>query len=63
VITIAFRRTPSAPGGLRLEGWTVVDAQNNRSTVRLSDQRFNVAVSNDAFNWTDPRPRKPAGKL
>jgi outer membrane lipoprotein-sorting protein len=41
----------------------VVDAQNNRSTVRLSDQRFNVAVSNDAFNWTDPRPRKPAGKL
>jgi outer membrane lipoprotein-sorting protein len=63
VITIAFRRTPAAPGGLRLDGWTVVDAQNNRSTVRLSDQRFNVAVSNDAFNWTDPRPRKPAGKL
>ena len=63
VITIAFRRTAGAPGGLRLEGWTVVDAQNNRSTVRLSDQRFNVAVSNDAFNWIDPRPRKPAGKL
>jgi len=63
VITIAFRRAPAAPAGLRLEGWTVVDAQNNRSTVRLSDQRFNVAVSNDAFNWTDPRPRKPAGKL
>ena len=63
VITIAFRRAPGAPAGLRLEGWTVVDAQNNRSTVRLSDQRFNVAVSNDAFSWTDPRPRKPAGKL
>jgi outer membrane lipoprotein-sorting protein len=63
VITIAFRRTPGAPAGLRLEGWTVVDAQNNRSTVRLSDQRFNIAVSNDAFNWVDPRPRKPAGKL
>lgn len=63
VITIAFRRAAGAPGGLRLEGWTVVDAQNNRSTVRLSDQRFNVAVSNDAFNWNDPRPRKPAGKL
>lgn len=63
VITIAFRRSAGAPGGLRLEGWTVVDAQNNRSTVRLSDQRFNVAVSNDAFNWNDPRPRKPAGKI
>jgi outer membrane lipoprotein-sorting protein len=63
VITIAFRRTAAAPGGLRLDGWSVLDAQNNRSTVRLSDQRFNVPVSNDAFNWTDPRPRKPAGKL
>jgi outer membrane lipoprotein-sorting protein len=63
VITIAFRRTAGAPGGLRLEGWSVVDAQNNHSTVRLSDQRFNVPVANDAFNWIDPRPRKPAGKL
>ncbi len=63
VITIAFRRAAGAPGGLRLEGWSVVDAQNNRSTVRLSDQRFNVPVSKDAFNWTDPRPSKPAGKL
>jgi outer membrane lipoprotein-sorting protein len=63
VITIAFRRTAGAPGGLRLDGWSVVDAQNNHSTVRLSDQRFNVPVSKDAFNWTDPRPSKPAGKL
>jgi outer membrane lipoprotein-sorting protein len=63
VVTLAFRRAPAAPGGLMLEGWSVVDAQNNHSTVRLSDQRFNVAVSNDAFRWTDPRPNKPAGKL
>jgi outer membrane lipoprotein-sorting protein len=63
VITIAFRRTAGAPGGLTLEGWTVVDAQNNRSTVRLSDQHFNLAVSNDLFRWVDPRPAKPAGKL
>jgi outer membrane lipoprotein-sorting protein len=63
VITIAFRRTAGAPAGLKLEGWSVLDAQNNRSTVRLSDQRFNVPVANDAFTWTDPRPRKPAGKL
>ncbi len=63
VLTIAFRRTAGAPGGLKLEGWSVVDAQNNTSTVRLSDQHFNVPVSNDAFNWTDPRPNKPAGKL
>ncbi len=42
IITIAFTKRPSAPAGLMLEGWTVIDAQNNRSTVRLSDQQFNV---------------------
>ena len=63
VTTIAFRRTPGAPADLQLEGWTVVDAQNNHSTVRLSDQHFNVPVANDAFRWIDPRPQRPAGKL
>lgn len=54
-ITVAFRRSPGAPGGLMLEGWTVLDAQNNRTTVRLSDQRFNVPIDESAFRWTDPR--------
>ena len=58
-ITIAFARAPSAPGGLMLQGWTVLDAQNNRSTVRLANQRFNVPVSDKAFRWTDPRPAGP----
>ena len=58
-ISIAFVRAPSAPGGLMLGGWTVVDAQNNRSTVRLSNQRFNVPVSDKAFAWRDPRPQGP----
>lgn len=54
-ITVAFRRSAGAPGGLMLEGWTVLDAQNNRTTVRLSNQRFNVAIDDSAFRWTDPR--------
>jgi len=58
-ITIAFARAPSAPGGLMLQGWTVLDAQNNRSTVRLANQRFNVPVSDKAFRWNDPRPAGP----
>ena len=37
-ITIAFTKRAGAPAGLMLEGWTVLDAQNNRSTVRLSNQ-------------------------
>ena len=55
-ITIAFSRAPSAPAGLMLQGWTVLDAQNNRSVVRLANQRFNVPVSDQAFRWSDPRP-------
>lgn len=56
-ITIGFTRNAAAPGGLMLDGWTVLDAQNNRSTVRLTNQRFNMAIADSAFRWTDPRPR------
>lgn len=59
VITIAFTRRTDAPAGLRLEGWSVVDAQNNRSTVRLTNQLFNVPISDKAFRWNDPRPKGP----
>jgi outer membrane lipoprotein-sorting protein len=59
-ISIAFARIAGAPGGLMLQGWTMVDAQNNRTIVKLSNQRFNIAVADSAFNWTDPR-RKPKG--
>lgn len=58
-ITIAFAKASSAPGGLMLQGWTVLDAQNNRSTVRLANQRFNVPVSDKTFRWNDPRPQGP----
>lgn len=58
-ITVAFRRVAGAPGGLVLEGWTVLDAQNNRTTVRLSNQRINVPIEDAAFRWTDPRPVGP----
>jgi len=56
-ISIAFARIQGAPAGLQLQGWTVVDAQNNRTTIKLSNQRFNVAVADSAFAWTDPRRR------
>jgi outer membrane lipoprotein-sorting protein len=60
-ITLAFLRDAAAPGGVRLQGWVALDAQNNRTTVQLSGQRFNTAVDDDAFKWRDPRgsgPRK-----
>jgi outer membrane lipoprotein-sorting protein len=58
-ITLAFARDAAAPSGLRLQGWVALDAQNNRTSVRLTNQRFNVAVSDQAFAWRDPRPSGP----
>ena len=59
-ITLAFAKVASAPAGLMLTGWTTIDAQKNRSTVKLSNQRFNVPVAETAFRYFDPR--KNAGR-
>nr|WP_294851536.1 outer membrane lipoprotein carrier protein LolA [uncultured Sphingomonas sp.] len=50
-MVMAFQRVAGAPGGLRLEGWTAIDAQNKRTTVRLSNQRFNVGVADSSFTF------------
>jgi outer membrane lipoprotein-sorting protein len=60
-ITLAFTPDASAPGGLKLEGWVALDAQNNRTTVRLTDQRLNVPVADAVFQWDDPRSGKRRG--
>jgi outer membrane lipoprotein-sorting protein len=60
-ITLGFAKVASAPAGLLLQGWTVIDAQNNRTTVKLSNQRFNVAVADGAFTFQDPRRKAPKG--
>lgn len=60
-ITLAFTETASAPGGLTLEGWVALDAQNNRTTVRLTNQKLNVPIADSAFLWDDPRPEKKRG--
>jgi outer membrane lipoprotein-sorting protein len=59
-MTLAFAKVPSAPAGLMLTGWTAIDAQKNRTTVKLSGQRFNVPVAETAFRYVDPR--KNAGR-
>jgi outer membrane lipoprotein-sorting protein len=57
-IVLAFVKNASAPGGLLLEGWTAVDAQNKRTTVKLDGQRYNVAVPDSAFTYAEPKRRK-----
>jgi outer membrane lipoprotein-sorting protein len=56
-LILAFVREAAAPGGLRLYGWTAVDAQGKRTTVKLSNQRYNVAVSPGAFTYAEPKKR------
>jgi chaperone LolA len=57
-LTLAFLRSASAPGGLQMYGWTAIDPQGHRTTVKLSNVRYNVAVPDNAFTFTDPPKRK-----
>jgi outer membrane lipoprotein-sorting protein len=57
-LVLAFLRSPSAPGGLQLYGWTAIDAQNKKTTVKLSNVRYNVAVSDGAFTYAEPKKRR-----
>lgn len=54
-ITLVLARDAGAPAGLTLQGWVALDAQGNRTTVRLSNQRYGVPIGDEAFRWDDPR--------
>ena len=57
-LVMAFQKAPGAPGGLRLEGWTAIDAQNKKTMIKLSNQRYNVAVPESAFRYDEPKKRR-----
>ena len=57
-LTLAFLRSASAPGGLQMYGWTAVDPQGHRTTVKLSNVRYNVGVSESAFTFTPPKKKR-----
>ena len=56
-LILGFIRSPASPGGLLLQGWTAIDAQNKRTKVTLSNQRYNVAVPETAFAFRDIKKR------
>lgn len=56
-LTLVFLRSGSAPGGLQLYGWTAIDGQNRRTTVKLSDVRYNVGVPASAFTYAEPKKK------
>jgi len=55
VITLIFVKDAGSPGGLKLTSWVALDAQNQRTTVRLSNQRYGMAVPDSTFTYTDTR--------
>jgi len=54
-ITMVFAKQASAPGGLMLQGWVALDSQGNRTSIRLTNQRFGVPVGDETFRWRDPK--------
>lgn len=54
-LTMIFVKNSNAPGGWQLANWVAVDAQNHRTTVRLSNHRYGVSVAESTFNFKDPR--------
>ncbi|MEI6641052.1 MAG: outer membrane lipoprotein carrier protein LolA [Novosphingobium sp.] len=54
-ITMILLKKAGAPGGLELNSWVALDSQNRRTTVRLSNQRYGVALPANIFRWNDPR--------
>jgi len=61
-LSLVFARSETAPAGLMLQGWVALDSQNNRTTIRLSHQQFNVPISDKAFRWNDPRAISRPGR-
>jgi outer membrane lipoprotein-sorting protein len=54
-ITLIFQEVASAPGGLQLASWVALDSQNQRTTVRLRNHQYGMAVPDSQFRYRDPR--------
>ena len=55
MITLIFVKKAGAPGGLELASWVALDSQNQRTTIRLSNHRYGMAVPDSTFRFKDPR--------
>lgn len=54
-MTLIFVEKASAPGGMELVSWVARDSQNSRTTVRLRNHSYGMAVADSAFTYRDPR--------
>ena len=44
-----------SPSATQMYGWTAVDPQGHRTTVKLTNVRYNVAVPESAFTYAEPK--------
>lgn len=56
-LTLIMVRNPAAPGGYQLDSWVTLDSQNQRTAIRLSNQRYGVPIPANSFRFNDPRPQ------
>ena len=54
-LILAFNKNGAAPGGLELGGWVAIDAQNKKTKVTLSGQRYNVGIPASRFTFEKPK--------
>jgi alcohol dehydrogenase YqhD (iron-dependent ADH family) len=52
---IVTGKAAAKKSGALADVMAALDSQNNRTTIRLSNQRFGVPVSDNTFRWNDPR--------
>jgi len=54
-ITVYFERSDSAPSGLILRRWLVLDAQGQQTAVLISGNQTNVELASSLWKFKDPR--------
>ncbi len=54
-MNLVFVKDANAPSGYALNGWVALDSKNNRSSIRLTNVKYNSAIADSSFRWKDPR--------
>ena len=62
ITTVDFARDSAAPGGLRVAGWQIRDAQGNLTRVSLGTPHYNIPIDSALFRFRDPRPHRIPGR-
>ncbi len=57
-MNLVFVKDANAPSGYALNGWVALDSKNNRTSIRLSNVKYNGAIADSSFRWKDPRPAR-----